>query len=504
MSKTFLTVAILIVAAFAVFANVQSQQQEPRTIEAERLKAELRKPMPPENEVAARDQLAKQKAQAAVKLLQFGQPAVAWRLLRHSSDPTVRTYLIHDLGAMNADPKLVISRLKSEQDVSVRRALILSLGEFTTQQLPDNERRPLIAMLLRWYRNDRDAGIHAAIAWLLRYGTQGNSPRKLNWQQSKSLSDLDNSMAGRSPSGRHWYVTREGQPMIILRGPAEFSAGSPTYEPGRVPESDSPDETLHRALIPRSFAISSTEITVAQFQRFLDANPEVKAAFRYPNDPNRMARVLQTFSPDPGGPQIALTWYEAAMYCNWLSKQEGLATSEWVYPSRFDQIKEGMTLPKDYLHRTGYRLPTEAEWEYAARSGTATARFFGNSEELLDHYAWYSKHPPQRKSDPADPNDPQRTWPVGELKPNDFGLFDVYGNVWEWCQDRLRQYAPGELVVDREDDVLQISDKVSRSRRGGSFPYGAAMQRSAERDTVNAYPNLRRDNVGFRVARTYR
>jgi len=134
-----------------------------------------------------------------------------------------------------------------------------------------------------------------------------------------------------------------------------------------------------------------------------------------------------------------------------------------------------------------------------------TARFYGTSDEMLKEYAWYSSNPPQRKTDPADPTDPHRTWPVGQLKPNDFGLFDIYGNVWEWCQDRMREDASAEAVIeDREDEVLLVSDKEARSRRGGAFSYEASAQRSADRDTRNAFPILRRDNVGFRIARTYR
>jgi formylglycine-generating enzyme required for sulfatase activity len=83
-------------------------------------------------------------------------------------------------------------------------------------------------------------------------------------------------------------------------------------------------------------------------------------------------------------------------------------------------------------------------------------------------------------------------------------LFDVYGNVWEWTQSRLVNFQANSVHLDREDDVLVISDSTAVGRRGGAFPYGAAMSRSAERGTINARPFQRRDNVGFRVARTMR
>jgi formylglycine-generating enzyme required for sulfatase activity len=91
---------------------------------------------------------------------------------------------------------------------------------------------------------------------------------------------------------------------------------------------------------------------------------------------------------------------------------------------------------------------------------------------------------------------------VGGLKPNDYGLFDVYGNVWEWRQDRVARHQSGDVDDDREDDMRRVDDTQARTRRGGAFSHEAAMSRSAARGTVNSLPSQRRDNVGFRIART--
>ena len=402
--------------------------------------------------------------------------------------------------AQETSATAIIRRLRLEKHVSVRRALIVSLGQFTGEQLPESQRRPLTKKLLEWYRDDPDPGIHSAIDWLLRSGRRGEQARKLDWQGAVTLAEIDHELAAKSPGRRRWYSDREGHTMVIIRGPVEFMMGSPESEPGRTP-----DETQRRVRIPRSFAIASKEATIRQFRRFLEANPEIKQRHTYSEDPARMARVLQTFSPDEDGPQIAVTWYEAAQYCNWLSKLDGIPESEWVYPSESDQIRSGMKLPENYLHRTGYRLPSEAEWEYAARAGSTTARFYGAAEELLTEYAWYSKNPPKQKTDPIDPNDPHRTWPVGQLKPNDYGFFDIYGNVWEWGQDRRQEHpASNSVLEDREDKVLIVEDSQARTRRGGSFAYGAEVMRSAHRGATTYFPMQRRDNVGFRVARTLR
>ena len=438
--------------------------------------------------LAERDASAKRQAKAAIEAARAGKPDMLWPLLRHSPDPGTRSYLIRDLGGAGVSADVIIQRLAVETDTSTRRALILSLGGFTAHQIPVAKRKALVAKLLALYRNDPDAGVHSAIDWLLRNSRQGLMERELDWQQRDALRAIDREIAGQSAKDRNWFVTKQGDTLSVIRGPVEFTMGSHPDEPGR---DKSQTEAQHPVRIPRSFAIATREVTIAQFQQFLDANPEIKtrAQASGQRDPTRTGPTLTRLKLEDDCPQVMMTWFEAAQYCNWLSRREGIPEDEWCYPP-LDQIKEGMQLPANYLQRTGYRLPTEAEWEYASRAGATTSRFFGFSEELLRDYAWYTANTFN-----------ERPWPVGQLKPNDFGLFDVYGNVWEWIQDLFKQHTEG-AYEDREDAVLIVSKDHKRPRRGGSYTYSADFLRSGYR---NQYiPDERRDSVGFRIARTIR
>ncbi len=445
------------------------------------LHKELAKPMPPQGQTAAQDLLARRQAQAAVALAQLGQAEAAWPLLKHSPDPSRRTYLTLALGRLKSDVGPLLLRVEQggKVEVSERRALILALGEFTAEQLPAARREKLVAMLLQWYREDPDAGIHSAIDWLLRHGKQGDAARKLDWGQGEALRQIDAELAGKEAGARRWYVTgKEGHTFAVLRAPGVFLMGSPLHEPDR-----SEIETPHSRKIPRSFAVATKAVTVGQFRRFLEATPAFK----------RLHNYTKKYAPQEACPQTAVTWYEAAAYCNWLSQQEGIPEEEWCYPKDPAEIKEGMVLAKGYLGKAGYRLPTEAEWEYACRAGAVTSRYYGTAKALLGEYAWYQK------------NSGERTRPVGQLRPNDLGLFDALGNVWQWCQDRYLFYpvAAGRRGnEDQEDTSYKVDERSSRVLRGGSFKGIAPDVRCANR--LNNRPAYRNNNVGLRPARTYR
>ena len=306
--------------------------------------------------------------------------------------------------------------------------------------LSPGEREPLTGKLLDLYRNDPDSGIHGAAEWTLR-----------QWKQQEKLKELDAELMKLKDWGeRRWYVNGQGQTFAVIEGPVEFRMGSPPTDTERFAGNEPP----RRMAIPRRFAIAAKEVTVEQFQRFLKLGGITIDRYRL------SASDLSKFSPDPQGPWIAPDWYTAAHYCNWLSEQEGLPKDQWCYlPNEAGAYAEGMSIPADVLQRTGYRLPTEAEWEFTCRAGAVTSRYYGHSLDLLDAYARYLA------------NSKEHAWTCGSLFPNDLGLFDMLGNMYEWCQDSWNASKPAKKGI--YNDSINISESIveknPRLLRGGSF-----------------------------------
>jgi len=482
---------LLVITAVCCCVLITSVMAQTNAALIAKWKSVLNEPPPPANNLAARNEQSKQKAQAAIQLYRNREFNEALTVLKLTEDPAARSYFIRDLGTSGASAQQLIHQLTIMKDRSVRRAIILCLGGFDSTAITRAEQRSLTNYLLQQYRDEPDPGIHSAIDWLLRYDQEGLHPRKLGWHQNDVLQKIDSEIANKIRTTKNWFCTSQGQTLAVINGPVNYMMGTPDYEPGR---DKTEVEALHHEQIPRSFAIATKEVTVAQFQRFLDANPDVKNLAKTAGlkDPSRDGAWMQRLGLDENAPQLFVTWFEAAQYCNWLSEQDGIPESQWCYPT-LKEIKEGMTLPGSCLHRTGYRLPTEAEWQYVCRSGTTTMRSFGDAEELLSEYAWFSGNTFN-----------QRPFPVGQLKPNDFGLFDMYGNVWEWGQDLIKSYKTGPKDsgwVDRDDEQLVVSKDFKRPRLGGSYTYSADYLRSGYRNE-GYIPDERRDNVGFRIAKT--
>lgn len=174
-----------------------------------------------------------------------------------------------------------------------------------------------------------------------------------------------------------------------------------------------------------------------------------------------------------------------------MSEREGMHKDQWCYlPKDGKSYVEGMTIPADALHRTGYRLPTEAEWEYVCRAGTVTSRYYGLSVSLLEKYAWYQA------------NGQDRAWPCGSLLPNDLGLFDMLGNVSEWCQDKDKADLPETrgVYLDEISNQQTIVEDQNRIIRGGMYAEPPASVRSAKR--FGDPPFYAGFYNGFRLART--
>ena len=248
-------------------------------------------------------------------------------------------------------------------------------------------------------------------------------------------------------------------PEMVVVPAGDVMMGSPEKERGRSDE-ESPQ---HRVTIANPFAVGKFSITRGEFAAFVketayktEGGCDVWNGSEWKRQPDRSWRSPSFFDQDDRHPVVCVNWHDAKAFAAWLSKKVGKA----------------------------YRLLTEAEREYAARAKTATRYSFGDDEVWLSQYAWYQA------------NSGGATHPVGEKKPNAFGLLDMHGNVWAWCEDTWHSSYHG---APNDGSAWQTGDTPFRVLRGGSWYRNANGIRSAFRITLS--PDGRYNDVGFRVAR---
>ncbi len=240
---------------------------------------------------------------------------------------------------------------------------------------------------------------------------------------------------------------------LVLIPQGRFTMGSPVEEEG-----SEDDETPHLVTLTTDFYLGVTEVTQEQFRRVMGSNPsnyQGNKAAELNLRTGRVARADDTASY----PVENVTWPEAVEFCRKLS-----------------------ALPGEQPAGRVYRLPTEAEWEYACRAGSTTAYSFGPAADKLVDHAWFDQNTKTPK-------------PVGTRKPNAWGLYDMHGNVWEWCADWMGDYP--QTAVTAPAGPQKGTDRVVR---GGGWDIDAAACRSAYRD--GGEPATRLESLGFRVAMT--
>ena len=181
-----------------------------------------------DNNAKALDRLHKRQANAATALIRMGRAEKSWSLLKHSPDPSLRSYLVNSLGPLGVEPGLLIAKLDQESDVSIRRALILSLGEVGEGRISTSEQDASTTKLLNLYRNDPDRGIHGAAEWLLHQWRNDSQIQGIDKELGKlPLPTLRADQGEASSKGniREWYVNSQGQTMVVVRGPVESEMG---------------------------------------------------------------------------------------------------------------------------------------------------------------------------------------------------------------------------------------------------------------------------------------
>ena len=394
---------------------------------------------------------------------------------------------------------------KDRYPKNTRYALLLALGEFSLEEIPESRRVALLEQLADWYRHDPSSGVHGAAGWLLRQWGQAEVVRQVDhtavpyapdreWftlaitvtptAPPKPKTEPAKENAGSKSEPRKPAESRQSKPDETAKPAASSKSAAPAekakLEPPALPlptktfyytfivfpagaydigsVNDEPDreknEVRHSVTLTRPFALLDREITLEELIAF---SP-------------RYAEFMRQFDAKPADAGFGADWYDAVGFCRWLGQQSGLSEGDQSYaaPETLDKAKyprepnpEANWAPRNWpleLGRRGFRLPTESEWEVASRAGARTAYGFGSDVSLLGRFGWFVE------------NSGKHVHPPRELRPSIRGLFDLHGNLFEWTHDWYGDFGVETAAVDplgaKEGSIPRVPWRQLDQRRG--------------------------------------
>jgi eukaryotic-like serine/threonine-protein kinase len=357
-----------------------------------------------------------------------------------TSDPTSRTSLICGLKDFPGDLASLAGTLNTTQDADLRSALCAAIGTLGVDAAEATQE-----VLKRLFVEAPDGGTHSAAEWALRQ--QG-----LDQDALLVLLHAGRSKSSDPQAQRDWEIHEVNKvTMTMLKIPGrEFAMGPVDDEQNpsgndQIPSAVEPTEQF------AAFWLSDREVSVGKFH----------AVLKRTNDPTDMR--------NPELPMAYVSRFDAVEFCNELSRADGLQEPYFYVLAEIerDAFRSVIDAKISEAVGKGYRLPTEKEWEYACRAMSTTDHCSGADESLLAEFAVFSR---------------STSLACGTKPPNGWGLFDMHGNMWEWCWDK-----PG-------------SDKRKGVLRGGSFNASPKFLRSA--CCVRNGPSYRSYSAGFRVSRS--
>lgn len=386
----------------------------------------------------------------SVLLLQLGDQEPSRTMTEFSDYPEVRSAWIYEFKTWHGDLARLQPVLELTDEPGLLTAVLLGMAK---TRLPTAAVRSVVAPTAQHiYATHPDAAVHAAARYLLR-----------SWQITEPSSP--------PPIDANWSRTEFDFELVRI-SPGQFTRFRLRANNNKF------DPVAQEVTMPRPYLMSSTEVSIGLFKRFMEDD---SWPINLKPGPSKDSQgKMQPWSTNPrigdtiDNPVHLVNFNDAILFCNWLSHQAGL---HQVY----SRDQSGQWVMSD---KNGYRLPTESEWEYAARAGVKTFWFSGQDEIVLRDYAAYI-----RSCDYG-------TLPCGSFFPNRNGLFDMHGNVYEWCWDRYAKWPVEATEVTAGPGPAKGNERV---RRGGCFTDRAEAMRCDRRGHRN--PNNRETRNGLRVVR---